>query len=387
MRYLILVFVFFSMSISAQEKQKKIALEGYVSFMNTNSFDSIKNSWMIDNQFYNRINFFYYPTSDFTFTAQLRNRLIYGNSMLLIPNYQNVIGFDYGIADLSFNAIAEKNLIVNFYFDRLNFKYSKDKWEIQFGRQRVNWGKTFVWNPNDIFNSYSYFDFDYEEKPGSDALRIQYYTGPASSVELAAKVDNDKNATAAVKWLINKWNYDIQLIAAELNQKDYYAGLGWAGNIWKLGFKGEAAYFKPILKVDSNVVISATASLDYSFNNSFYLMAQVLYTKIPSNSPIQNFESYYSAQLSAKYLSFAPWNLFAQASYPITPLLTSSLAGMYYPQINGFFVSPTFTFSLAQNVDASIVWQYFKGEFPNMFTGMSQKQQVNMGFLRLKWNF
>jgi len=67
------------MSISAQEKQKKIALEGYVSFMNTNSFDSIKNSWMIDNQFYNRINFFYYPTSDFTFTAQLRNRLIYGN--------------------------------------------------------------------------------------------------------------------------------------------------------------------------------------------------------------------------------------------------------------------------------------------------------------------
>jgi len=116
-------------------------------------------------------------------------------------------------------------------------------------------------------------------------------------------------------------------------------------------------------------------------------MAQVLYTKIPSNSPIQNFESYYSAQLSAKYLSFAPWNLFAQASYPITPLLTSSLAGMYYPQINGFFVSPTFTFSLAQNVDASIVWQYFKGEFPNMFTGMSQKQQVNMGFLRLKWNF
>ena len=34
-----------------------------------------------------------------------------------------------------------------------------------------------VWNPNDLFNAFSFVDFDYEERPGSDALRIQKYTG------------------------------------------------------------------------------------------------------------------------------------------------------------------------------------------------------------------
>ena len=34
------------------------------------------------------------------------------------------------------------------------------------GRQRINWGQTFVWNVNDVFNAYSYFDFDYKERPG-----------------------------------------------------------------------------------------------------------------------------------------------------------------------------------------------------------------------------
>jgi len=389
MKYIVVIILFFNLTAQGQKKQKKWSLDGYVSYMNSNSFDSIQNPWVIDNQFYNRLNFDYYINKNITFTAQLRNRLIYGNSMLLVPTYSDIIGKDNGWADLSFNAVDEKNLVVNFYFDRLNLLYSKDNLEIQLGRQRVNWGRTLVWNPNDFFNSYSYFDFNYEEKPGSDAIRVNYYTGATSSIEFAAKVDHNKNATLAAKWLFNKWNYDIQLVAGEMNQKDYIAGIGWAGNIWQLGFKGETSYFLPIetSKQKDNAVLSATVSLDYSFGNSLYIMLQGLYTTIPKNSPIQDFTSYYYAQLNAKYLSFTEWNFFAQTSYPITPLLTGSLAGMYYPDLGGFFVNPMLSYSLSDNVAASIVWQYFQGDFPNPVTGLVEKQQVNMVFMTFKWNF
>ena len=63
-----------------------------------------------------------------------------------------------------------------------NFRQGSD-------RQRINWGQTLVWNPNDIFNAYSYFDFDYIERPGSDAIRLQYYPDYSSAIEMAVKAD------------------------------------------------------------------------------------------------------------------------------------------------------------------------------------------------------
>jgi len=371
-----------------QDKPKKYSVDGYLSYLNTNTFDSLKNPWSIDNELYNRLNFSYFLNDDLTFTVQFRNRLIYGNTMLLIPSYSDFTGKDYGFVDMSFNVIDEKNLIFNVFIDRLNFTYSKGNLEVELGRQRINWGRTLVWNPNDFFNSYSYFDFNYEEKPGSDALRINYFTGPVSSVEFAMKVNSDNRATVAAKWLVNKWNYDFQIIAGEMNQRDYVAGFGWAGNIKNLGFKGETSLFYPIDPDSSaNRVFSATASLDYMFANSFMIMAQLLYTTIPDNSPIQNFSSYYYAQLNSKYLSFTEWNIFAQMSYPVTPLLNASLSGMYYPEIKGFFVNPMLTYSLSDNVEAGLIWQYFKGEFPDAVTGIKRMQQINMAFLRFKWNF
>ncbi|MCF8295060.1 MAG: hypothetical protein K9I34_03260 [Bacteroidales bacterium] len=359
-------------------------IKGYLSYTNSNSFDSIQNPWSIDNQFYNRLNINYFY-KDFKLDAAMRNRLIYGNSMLLIPDYAHSLSKDQGILDLSWNLIQEKNLVFNAFVDRLNLQYKKEHLEIQLGRQRINWGMTFVWNPNDIFNSYSYFDFDYEEKPGSDAIRINYYTGPASSVEIAAKLDSAGQTTAALKWLINHRGYDLQLIGGIMNQTDYVAGFAWAGNIKQIGFKGEASYFIPFKKLDSRV-LEASISLDYAFPNNLYLLTQVLYCDFGSNVPMNNFNEYYSSTLNAKYLSFTDWNLFAQLSYPINPLVSLSAAGIYYPGIHGYFIHPMLTYNISENLDAALLLQYFRGEFPDAL-GDTHLQQFNFAFFRLKWSF
>ena len=357
--------------------------------MNSNMFDSINNAWSIDNQLHNRLNFEWFPNDKFTFVAQLRTRFIYGNSVLIIPNYADMIEQETGYLNMNKNVLSEKNFLLNMNLDRLYFKYSTGNWDLQLGRQRINWARTMVWNPNDIFNTYSYFDVDYMEKPGSDALRIQYYTGVSSSIEIAASINHEERGTVAAKWLINKWNYDFQLIAGEMEQRDYIAGFGWAGAIKSLAFRGEATYFHPINSADTmrEASFSGTFSLDYTFGNSLNLMGQVLYSTISKDNPISNFATFYTTNLNAKYLSFTEWNLFASAAYPVTPLLNITLAGMYYPKVNGYFINPSLDYSLTDNLTFSFIYQFFKGEFPSPITGNNEQQQFNFAFLRLKQDF
>ena len=76
---------------------------------------------------------------------------------------------DNGYLDLTEKISSGNSYLLYTNIDRLNLSYTFNKLEIQIGRQRVNWGISSVWTPNDIFNSSSFINFDYAEKPGSDA--------------------------------------------------------------------------------------------------------------------------------------------------------------------------------------------------------------------------
>lgn len=100
-----------------------------------------------------------------------------------------------------------------------------------------------AWNPNDVFNGYNMFDFDYEERAGVDGLRIHYQKNETNAIELAATKDvAGKTINGAIKYNFNRSNHDWQLIAG-LNQKRMTLGIGWQGSIGEAGFKGEAQYF------------------------------------------------------------------------------------------------------------------------------------------------
>ena len=113
------------------------------------------------------------------------------------PSYSESIGSDQGLVDLSWNIHNEQSFFLNTTIDRLWFDFNYGKFQARVGRQRINWGQTLVWNPNDIFNAYSFFDFDYIERPGSDAVRLQYYPDFSSTIEIAVKADYEDDVTAA----------------------------------------------------------------------------------------------------------------------------------------------------------------------------------------------
>src|SRR6056297_875253 len=267
-----LLLLFWSASIAQDSETSNVRLNGYVKYMNT-IMDQEGITWLTESMFHNRLDLRWYPSRWLHAGMSVRNRFIYGDLVESFPSYNDLISRDYGyLHKLTRNMVEDESYLVNTSVDRLWMHYTSGSFEARIGRQRINWGQTYVWNPNDLFNAYSFFDFDYEEKPGSDAIRLMYYPSYTSAAELAVKVNRDEQITAAGYYRTNKWGYDWQFLGGILNDDEYVAGMGWAGNIKGAGFNGELTYIHPDKNFgDTSGMLLATASLNYMFSNSFYM--------------------------------------------------------------------------------------------------------------------
>lgn len=199
-------------NIAGQEKEKPVTLKGYVTTLQNAMFDSLSGPVSYNNILHNRLNFRGYINNHIILGIELRNRLFTGDLARTGDFYSDITGRDNGWFDMSWNVIKENSFFLNTTVDRLWIALKLGKLEITTGRQRINWGQAIVWNPNDIFNAYAFFDFDYVERPGSDALRFQYFTSSSSIVELAVKADSEDRVTAAGLIRFNRWGYDIQFL-------------------------------------------------------------------------------------------------------------------------------------------------------------------------------
>jgi hypothetical protein len=363
--------------VFSQEKQKFITLNGYLSAMQSVMFDSLSGPFINDNLIHNRLNFKGFVNEHLTFAAEFRNRLFTGDMVRLGRSYSESISDDQGMADMSWNIINKQSFFLNTTVDRLWVDLNYGKFQARAGRQRINWGQTLVWNPNDIFNAYSFFDFDYVERPGSDAVRLQYYPGSSSAIELAVKSNYQDHITAAALFRFNKWGYDIQFLGGYADGKDFVAGTGWSGAIGSVSFRGEATWFQPGKRFTGTGIF--TIGFDKVFNNNSSAQLQIMYCNRPLD--LASFSSLYSGTLSTKDLAFSKFSSFVQLSYPFTPLLSASISGMWFPDLKGLFAGPSLDCSLAENVDLSVFWQHFESR-----TGASITR-INMGFLRFKYSF
>ncbi|MBK7132081.1 MAG: hypothetical protein IPH69_04425 [Bacteroidales bacterium] len=368
------------MPLFSQEKQQVIVLNGYVTTMQSAMFDSLSGPVVYDNLIHNRLNFKGYINSHLTFAAEFRNRLFTGDMVRTNSSYSEMIGMDQGFTDMSWNVINENSFLLNTTVDRLWFDINAGKAQLRIGRQRINWGQTLVWNPNDVFNAYSFFDFDYAERPGSDAVRFQYFPTYSSAVELAVKVNYDNAITAAGLYRFNKWGYDIQFLAGWVNSEDIVLGAGWSGSIGSVSFRGEGSWFEPVedFPVTEGTLL-LTAGVDKIFKNNSMAQAQIMYCNNPLS--LTDFNSFYTGNLSSKDLAFSRFSAFGQFTWAATPLLNTSISAMWFPDLKGYFAGPSLDLSLAENVDFSLIWQHFT----SIMDGT--KTRINLGFLRIKYSF
>lgn len=387
----LLVLLVFSLGVNAQEEKRTFKdvfqLRGYVK--NMQSFQMADLNYISHNNLiHNRLNFRLYPTDQLTVGLEVRNRVFTGDQVVFNPFFTQSVDFDNGIVDLSWLWLDEPAIAGLTQIDRAWAKWANEDWEVTVGRQRINWGLNAFWNSNDLFNTFNLVDFDYEERPGSDAIRVQRYFKGQSSIDVAVVPSKyDSTWVVAGMYRFNRWTYDFQVLAGWWNE-DVALGVGWAGNLKTASFKGEVTYFHPQSNwQDSLVAISASVSIDYVFPGSFYVMGGVLFNSLGADTTLNFAEIANSAIVStvppsAKNLMPAMYSTLLSVSRPITPLVNASLVGIYSPGMNLVFVMPSVSVAVANNWDFSVFAQ----------TSMLDNGQVfrNYGtsvFARLKWGF
>jgi len=163
-----------SQETGSKSWKDKVQLKGYVK--NMQSFQMVDLNYIShSNLIHNRLNLRIYPAKSFAIGVEVRNRVFTGDQVQLQPGFSNNVDFDNGLVDLSWLWLNESGIAGLTQIDRGWVKWSNDQWDVTIGRQRINWGLNAFWNSNDLFNTFNLVDFDYEERPGSDAIRVQRF--------------------------------------------------------------------------------------------------------------------------------------------------------------------------------------------------------------------
>ncbi len=385
-----LLFLVFTLTTFAAVSQSKFSFNGYLKELTmyykpvnpipVSTTDSLNH--LLLNQFHNRLNFQWNATDKLTFDLEIRNRLFFGQMVTEFPGYEQMIDNEGGYFDLGTVLISADSWFLHSAIDRAWVDYTFGKLQVRAGRQRVNWGINLVWNPNDIFNTFSYFEFDYEERPGTDGLKLQYFTSETSSAELVYKVGHNSDESAlAGMYRFARFNYDFQVLGGWMG-KDFVLGTGWSGDIKGGGFRGEVSWFIPREKNNGSYeALVASVSGDYYLQNNIYLHGGVLYNSYGTTGDAGG-RSFFSPDISAKMLSAGRYNLFAQISYPFTPLLNGSFASIINPCDGSLYAGPTFIYSLSTNLELMLNGQLFFGRSGTEYGDFGQAV-----YGRVRWSF
>ncbi len=361
-------------AIPGLEAEKSWDLDGYVKYMATYSIPENQAN-TFDHLIHNRINFEYRFSPGWRINVGVRNRALWGDA-LDIEQYPRLVGLDSGYFDMSKNW-REDDAIMNTQIDRFYISWQQNSWNGQLGRFRVNWSMNTVWNPNDIYNAYSIYDFDYEERAGTDAVMVSKAFGFADGIDLVfAPARKPQKNSISLRYFANKLGWDYQVIAGRANQ-DFVLGAGFATDVYEAGFRGELSWFDPIdSQIETETAIPQKAftertmvgslEADYSFGGTRSWLARAAWLYISEPQKAVSAQVYLNLPLDAKTLSFTQHTLYTDVSFDLTSLNRLTASVSYYDD-GSFFAGLSNSYSLATDWQLLTVLQSFNGTGDSLF--------------------
>jgi len=362
-KYTVFVFAIFGSCVLsiAQDAEdtihKRFDVSGYVSYLQSGVLDK---EWILNNYLHNRLNVDFYVAKNVFFYSAIRTRFIYGDNNRYVPNYDSLFDYDEGYTDLTYVPVSENSWLLTSTIDRFYGEYTFKKIQVSAGRQRINWGQCVVWNPNDIFNTYSYFDQDYPERAGSDALRLMYYRNYASYLDCAVKINAHDSLTFAGLYKFNIFNYDVQLFGGVFEQTDYTCGAGTMGYVGANSIRAEVTYLYPMKnnqELPRSMLFSVGA--DRMSVNELFIRGEFLYCSNADKFSIAAVNEMYTRPATIRQLSYDRYSLLLGVQYPVTPLFAVEASGICYGLSHAYFISPLLKYSLKENLEISVLGQYF----------------------------
>lgn len=374
-----------AISTSAQDTTShrwKLDRGGYLKHLHTTAFADRAEQLTATDLVHHRLNLRLDVNDRLSLRLGMRNRFFYGEGIRATPGFTRSIDADTGLVRMSVRWLDRPGAALLTTFDRVTVRLARKRWMMDLGRQRINWGINTVWNPNDLFNAYNFLDFDYEERPGRDAVRAQYFADAERTVDLAfAPGRNNDEHIGAVRYGFSRWRYDMQLLAG-LYRTDLVLGSGWAGNIKDAGFKGEVTLFMPRDHLDDSTgVLTASITLDRTFPGEWYLSAAYLYNSLVDGVLLPG-NTLTGPAISARRLLPFEHTCYFGCSKSFSPVTAFNLALVHAPYRSSTIFFPTFTYSAAADLDLDLTLQSFFAD-----DGEAWATRSNAVYLRLRWSY
>lgn len=376
---IILICVTF-VNLKAQDSsvQNKFTMNGYLKGLASYQIDKSSKTGLADQLMHNRLNLKWKLNSQFQFTSEIRNRLFFGEQIKNDLKFSEKLRNTNEYFNLQKSWTNNEQFVLHTNIERLFTDIKKGKWILRVGRQRINWGIGTTWNPNDMFNSYNFLDVDYEERPGSDAVKLTYNTTTNSNFEFVHSQVKNQNSITAAKFGFNIWNYDFQFIAGDF-KGNATLGVGWAGNIRDAGFKGEIQYY--FNSENEQRQLNLVVDLDYMFNNGWYASFGGLYNSNGLNKALDNLYEL-NLNLSAKNLMPTRYNYILRIKKELSPIAAIGGNMIYAPRVNMIILMPSFNYNISNSLDVDVFIQsfYLKSE-------SRIKSMTDYGIVRLRFSF
>lgn len=388
-------------SIDLYSQESSYALGGYIKNMSSyqdGSFAGMPdNLGKYQNTFQTRLNINWYPLSSLTAGLQSRHLLIFRENIKTGSGSLDAFTVDNYYFDLKKKYVNENDFQATSEIDRFYLDWTWDNLQVTLGRQRIAWGSALVWNPTDLFNPFNILDFDYLEKPGTDAVYLQYYLGPLSQVDIAVSPGKrPEDVIYALRYYFNYKDYDFNLIGG-WQKESLRLGASWSGQFFDGGFRGEFIYSKPDIsynpaefsgipaqtslpdkKIDK-AYTTFVISYDYTFRSSFYWHTEYLYNGLgtTNNSSQRRFETLLSGELTPSRHS-----IFQEFAYDITPLWKGNIFIIFNPSDLSWIAAPSIQYSISDN------WGLYLFAFPSAGKASSEFGDMpGWYFCRFKYSF
>lgn len=317
--------------------------------------------------------------------VEARSRFFFGSQVERTPGMMEGLTVDAGLWDGSWNWLEAENgrAVGNTLLDRAVVGYRAGRWRVDIGRQRINWGKHTIWNPNDLFNAYNFLDFDYVERPGTDAARVRCAVGGNGMNELDVAIRPGTAERAPLAAGLFRWNMrgiDGQVLAAR-TEHAWAAGGACSAGWGPFSFKSEATYFGASASWGDSAIWSGTLGIESTWGQGG--LGQVAVLRSPGLGGVL-----FDTQNQQQPWSLLPfgWTIMGQIQVPLSERMRLGNAVLFAPEDHVLIGVPTLFWDAATNWTAAAVIQSMWSRSPFLVDG-PMEQSVTSVYLSLQWNF
>jgi len=339
---------------------------------------------------------------------------ISGGSLLTVGNTSTGNVLRYRVLDTSWTVLNEERAFSTASMDRMNVKTSLGWGDVTLGRQAITFGKTYFWNPLDVFFPFGSSQFDRDYKPGVDALRVDIPFGPFSGLNLVGAAgpkigigpgDTEGNDPQDASWygsallgrlFANRWGWDFSLQAGKVFG-GVQLGVGTVGDWGPVQIRAEGAQFlamssdplpAPLQGDLFNNCFVGVIGLGRRFESGLSLDFEYLYNGAgdPNRPDAAMVRTQFGASLQmGRHLTGLA------ARYEFSPLVTGQLALINSLSDGSAQLQPLVNVSLSNEMDLLIGMTLNFGPSPKSASGTLPAVQSEFGTIPdlffLEWKY